>query len=119
MPPRVCALPQPWLGDVVAAANDTQDEYHFAVTSLGETSETFESRSRTIADESTRAVDVGEMYAVLPSIEMDPGVREAYADRPSAPVGAYRSDGVPPLDYDAVRRLIAETLEADRQAVAP
>jgi hypothetical protein len=34
-------------------------------------------------------------------------------------VGAYRSDAVPPLDRDAVRRLIAETLEADRQAVAP
>jgi FlaA1/EpsC-like NDP-sugar epimerase len=70
-------------------------------------------------DESTRALDIGEMYAVLPSIEIDPVVREAYADRPSAPVGAYRSDGVPPLDYEAVRRLIAETLEADRQAVAP
>jgi UDP-N-acetylglucosamine 4,6-dehydratase/5-epimerase len=70
-------------------------------------------------DESTRAVDIGEMYAVLPSIEIDPGVREAYADRPSAPVGAYRSDAVPPLDRDAVRRLIAETLETDRQAVAP
>ena len=70
-------------------------------------------------DESTRALDIGEMYAVLPSIEIDPGVREAYADRPSAPVGAYRSDGVPPLDREAVRRLVAETLEADRQAVAP
>ncbi len=29
-------LPQPWLGDVVAAANDIQDEYRFAVTSLAE-----------------------------------------------------------------------------------
>ncbi len=29
-------LPQPWLGRVVAAANDTQCDYHFAVTSLGE-----------------------------------------------------------------------------------
>jgi alpha-mannosidase len=29
-------LPQAWLGDVVAAANDLQDEYRFAVTSLGE-----------------------------------------------------------------------------------
>ena len=70
-------------------------------------------------DESTRARDIGEMYAVLPSIDIDPGVRAAYADRPPAPVGAYRSDGVPALDRDAVRRLVAETLEADRQAVAP
>jgi hypothetical protein len=29
-------LPQPWLGDVVAAANDLQDDYCFAVTSLAE-----------------------------------------------------------------------------------
>jgi mannosylglycerate hydrolase len=29
-------LPQPWLGDVVAAANDAQDDYRFAITSLGE-----------------------------------------------------------------------------------
>jgi UDP-N-acetylglucosamine 4,6-dehydratase len=70
-------------------------------------------------DESTRARDIGEMYAVLPSIDIDPGVRAEYAHRPPAPVGAYRSDGVPALDRDAVRRLVAETLEADRQAVAP
>ena len=70
-------------------------------------------------DESTRAYDVGEMYAVMPSIELDPAVRAAYADRPPAPVGAYRSDAVPPLDREAVRRLVAETLEADRLAVAP
>jgi UDP-N-acetylglucosamine 4,6-dehydratase len=70
-------------------------------------------------DESTRAHDIGEMYAVLPSIELDPRVRAAYADLPAAPVGAYRSDGVAPLDYEAVRRLVAETLEADRQAIAP
>jgi 2-O-(6-phospho-alpha-D-mannosyl)-D-glycerate hydrolase len=29
-------LPQPWLGRVVARANDEQRDYHFAVTSLGE-----------------------------------------------------------------------------------
>jgi hypothetical protein len=29
-------LPQPWLGEVVAAANAVQDEFEFAVTSLGE-----------------------------------------------------------------------------------
>ncbi len=69
-------------------------------------------------DESRRAYDVGEMYAVLPSIELDPGVRAAYAERPSAPVGAYRSDGVAPLDREAVRRLVAETLAADRTAIA-
>jgi alpha-mannosidase len=29
-------LPQPWLGEVVMAANELQDDYRFAVTSLGE-----------------------------------------------------------------------------------
>ncbi len=29
-------LPQPWLGHVVAAANELQDDYQFSITSLGE-----------------------------------------------------------------------------------
>ncbi len=70
-------------------------------------------------DESTRAHDIGEMYAVLPSIEIEPRVRAAYGERPPAPVGAYRSDGVVPLDLDSVRRLVAEALQVDRWAGAP
>lgn len=70
-------------------------------------------------DESTRAHDIGEMYAVLPSIEIEPRVRAAYGERPPAPVGAYRSDGVAPLDLDSVRRLVAEALQVDRWAGAP
>ena len=41
-------------------------------------------------DESARAVDLGDMFAVLPSIEVTAEVRAAYADLPSAPSGAYR-----------------------------
>ena len=48
-------------------------------------------------DESTRARDIGEMYAVLPSIELHAAVIEAYDREPSAPVGAYRSDLVEPM----------------------
>lgn len=70
-------------------------------------------------DESARAVDLGDMFAVLPSIELDADVRAAYADLPSAPLGAYRSDGVAPLDRDGVRRLVAETFEAERRAEIP
>lgn len=70
-------------------------------------------------DESTRAHDIGEMYAVLPSIEIEPRVRAAYGERPSAPVGAYRSDGVAPLELDSVRQLVAEALQADRWADTP
>jgi UDP-N-acetylglucosamine 4,6-dehydratase len=66
-------------------------------------------------DESARAVDLGDMFAVLPSIELAPDVRAAYADLPSAPTGAYRSDGVAPLDLDGVRRLVAESLASERR----
>jgi FlaA1/EpsC-like NDP-sugar epimerase len=68
-------------------------------------------------DESHRALDIGDMYAVLPSIDVAPAVRAAYADLVSAPIGAYRSDGVEPLDSDSVRRLVAETFELERQAM--
>ncbi len=70
-------------------------------------------------DEATRAVDLGDMFAVLPSIEIAPEVRSAYADLPSAPGGAYRSDGVEPLDLDGVRRLVAESFESERRAEIP
>jgi UDP-N-acetylglucosamine 4,6-dehydratase/5-epimerase len=64
-------------------------------------------------DESSRAFDVGDMYAVLPSIESHPDVLAAYRDVPPAPVGAYRSDHVEPLDAESVRRMVAETLASD------
>lgn len=63
-------------------------------------------------DESARAHDVGEMYAVLPSIETSPGLLEAYAGDPPVPVGAYRSDRVTPLSAEEVRKLVAETFES-------
>jgi UDP-N-acetylglucosamine 4,6-dehydratase/5-epimerase len=65
-------------------------------------------------DESTRAIDIGDMYAVLPSIEVAAETRAAYADLPAAPTGAYRSDGVEALPLDAVRDLVAETFVAKR-----
>ena len=65
-------------------------------------------------DESMRALDIGDMFAVLPSIEVAPEVRAAYADLPPAPTGAYRSDGVAPLDLAGVRDLVAQTFEAER-----
>ena len=70
-------------------------------------------------DESTRAFDVGEMYAVLPSIESQPDVLSAYRDVPPAPVGAYRSDRVEPLDAASVYRLVAETIAAEARGTGP
>jgi UDP-N-acetylglucosamine 4,6-dehydratase len=64
-------------------------------------------------DESTRARDVGEMYAVLPSIDMLPHVAEAYRAVPPAPVGPYRSDLVEPLDGAAVRDLVEEAFAGE------
>ncbi len=60
-------------------------------------------------DESTRARDIGEMFAVLPSIEPAAEVLAAYHDAPAAPVGAYRSDGVEPLSRDEVVALVRRT----------
>jgi FlaA1/EpsC-like NDP-sugar epimerase len=60
-------------------------------------------------DESNRARDIGEMFAVLPSIEPQPGVVEAYRSVPAAPIGAYRSDSVVPMTPDEVRALVDET----------
>ncbi len=52
------------------------------------------------------------MYAVLPSIESQPEVVEAYRDTPPAPVGAYRSDGVERITADEVRSLVEATFAA-------
>jgi UDP-N-acetylglucosamine 4,6-dehydratase/5-epimerase len=60
-------------------------------------------------DESNRARDIGEMFAVLPSIEPQPGVVEAYRSAPAAPIGAYRSDSVVPMTPEEVRALVDET----------
>jgi FlaA1/EpsC-like NDP-sugar epimerase len=65
-------------------------------------------------DESSRAHDIGEMFAVLPSIDSHPDVVAAYSTVARAPVGAYRSDAVTPMAADAVRALVAETFDLDR-----
>jgi FlaA1/EpsC-like NDP-sugar epimerase len=70
-------------------------------------------------DEASRAVDLGEMFAVLPSIELAPEIRAAYADLPSAPAGAYRSDRVTPMAIDEVRRLIEDSFDPERRAGIP
>ena len=69
-------------------------------------------------DESTRAYDIGDMYAVLPSIDIHPEIAEAYRDVPVAPVGPYRSDTVAAMRSDEVDRLVAEAL-AEGPADAP
>ncbi len=65
------------------------------------------------AEESTRARDIGEMYAVLPAIEAHADVIEEYRDRPASPVGAYRSDAVEPISPDEARALVLEAFAAE------
>lgn len=60
------------------------------------------------ADESLRARDVGDMYAVLPAIDLLPEVGAAYADLPAATIGAYRSDHVAMMEAAEVERMLAE-----------
>jgi FlaA1/EpsC-like NDP-sugar epimerase len=64
------------------------------------------------AEESTRARDIGDMYAVLPAIEAHEDVIAAYRDAARPALGAYRSDGVEPMTAEAVRALVAEALSA-------
>ncbi len=69
-------------------------------------------------DESTRAHDIGEMFSVLPSIEASAEVVAAYRDAAPAPIGAYRSDGVPPLTAEEVLDLVRRTYAADTAELA-
>jgi FlaA1/EpsC-like NDP-sugar epimerase len=61
-------------------------------------------------DESRRAVDVGDMYAVLPSIDTGGPIVDAYAGRPPAPVGAYRSDHGDLMDRQTIVDLLHQTV---------
>jgi len=70
-------------------------------------------------EESSRARDIGEMFAVLPAIEAHQGVIDAYASAAPAPVGAYRSDHVDPLDPGDVTALVGEAFAADPPTTAP
>jgi UDP-N-acetylglucosamine 4,6-dehydratase/5-epimerase len=64
-------------------------------------------------DESVRACDIGDMYAVLPSIQTQPGVAQAYAQEAPAPIRAYRSDGVELISPEDVRGLVLAAFASD------
>lgn len=66
------------------------------------------------AEESTRARDIGDMYAVLPAIESHQDVVDHYRDVPRPEVGAYRSDSVAPIAYEEVRALVAQAFAEGR-----
>lgn len=62
-------------------------------------------------DEARRARDVGDMYAVLPAIDLDgAAAQEAYAAADPAPAVPYRSDGQPVMAPAEVRRLVEQSI---------
>jgi FlaA1/EpsC-like NDP-sugar epimerase len=71
------------------------------------------------ADESTRARDIGDMYAVLPAIDPLVEAHDAYLDAPAASVGAYRSEHAVPMAADEVRRLLEEVAGEDARGAQP
>lgn len=60
-------------------------------------------------DESRRAVDLGEMLAVLPAIDTGRSIAEAYGEAPPAPIRAYRSDDGEVMDRATIVELLRET----------
>jgi UDP-N-acetylglucosamine 4,6-dehydratase/5-epimerase len=63
------------------------------------------------AEESLRARDIGDMYAVLPAIDPQPAVRLAYEGVTPATPGAYRSDGQAPIAAAEVEALLAAAVD--------
>ena len=111
----VFKMPAARLADLVAAAIDVVapasglDPAAIAMTTIEPRPGEKPYEELMTEDESNRARDIGEMFAVLPSIESHPDVIAAYRDEAAAPVGAYRSDAAEPMRPDEVRSLVAET----------
>jgi FlaA1/EpsC-like NDP-sugar epimerase len=61
-------------------------------------------------DEARRARDIGDMYVLLPAIDLHQTVAAAWAEAPPAPVRAYRSDAEDVMSAAAVWRLVEESL---------
>jgi FlaA1/EpsC-like NDP-sugar epimerase len=115
----VFKMPVATLGDLVSAAIDVAAPAH-GLDAAAIATRTIDPRpgekpyeELMTEEESSRACDIGEMFAVMPSIESHPEVLEAYRSSPSAEIGAYRSDHVTPLSREAVRELVAATFASD------
>jgi FlaA1/EpsC-like NDP-sugar epimerase len=112
----VFKMPVARLGDLVDAAVD-----HYLAL-LGRSSEVVERATigarpgekayeeLMTEDESRRAKDIGDMYVLLPALDVHQSLAAAYAEALPAAVGAYRSDGGQVMAPDAVRRLVADSV---------
>ena len=115
----VFKMPVATLADLVAATIDVvarrngQDPSSIATTSIAARPGEKAYEELMTEEESTRARDIGEMYAVLPAIEAHPDVLAAYEDAPRSPIGAYRSDTPAPMAEAEVRAVVAEAFAAE------
>ena len=112
----VFKMPVARLGDLVDAAVD-----HYLAL-LGRSSEVVERATigarpgekayeeLMTEDESRRAKDIGDMYVLLPALDVHQSLAAAYAEALPAAVGAYRSDGGQVMAPDEVRRLVADSV---------
>jgi FlaA1/EpsC-like NDP-sugar epimerase len=112
----VFKMPVARLGDLVAAAIDAfapssgRDPADIAVTTIPPRPGEKGYEELMTEDESSRAIDIGEMFAVLPSIQTGLDVAAAYGHGSPAPVGPYRSDGGEIMDRETVLELLRTTL---------
>lgn len=119
----VFKMPVAKVGDLVAAAIEVaaprhgRDPKSIAITSIEPRPGEKPYEELMTAEESTRARDIGAMFAVLPAIEAHQDVVDAYRGAAPAPVSAYRSDGVEPMPLADVTALVAEAFSAE--PVAP
>jgi len=115
----VFKMPVATLADLVAATIDVVaarsglDPASIATTSIAPRPGEKAYEELMTEEESTRARDIGEMYAVLPAIEAHPDVLAAYEAAPRSPIGAYRSDAPVPMAAPQVRELVAEAFAAE------
>jgi FlaA1/EpsC-like NDP-sugar epimerase len=115
----VFKMPVATLADLVAATIDVVAGRHgvdpasIATTSISPRPGEKAYEELMTEEESTRARDIGEMYAVLPAIEAHPDVLAAYEDAPRSPIGAYRSDSPTPMAAADVRAVVAEAFAAE------
>lgn len=119
----VFKMPVARVGDLVAAAIEVAAPLHgrtasdIAISAIDPRPGEKAYEELMTEEESSRARDIGEMFAVLPAIEAHPSVVDAYRDAAPAPVGAYRSDRVEVLSPAEVTALVAEAFAGEDRSI--
>lgn len=118
----VFKMPVARLGDLVAASIEAfaplygRDPASIGVTSMAPRPGEKAYEELMTEDESTRAVDIGEMFAVLPSIQTGQDMTAAYGHGSAAPVRAYRSDEPEVMDRRTILELLRSTVAHELHA---